>query len=330
MAKSVRLSDIAEKMGVSTVTVSNALTKDKGVGLELKKKILETAEEMGYRFPQKEGRKSHNIGVLVSEIYMENFVSFYWSVYQELSKVATSNASFIFVEVITKEKEANLELPLFITEKKAEGIIILGELGAAYLELLNKCSEVPLQYLDFYRRDKKDRVDALISNNYYGSYFLTNYLIDKGFKEIGFLGSVKATCSIIDRYFGYQRAMFEAGLEVKSEWIIPDRDEMGQISFQIPKTLPKALVCNCDMMAAHFVRALRERGVKVPQDISLVGYDDYIVPGLLDFGLTTYSVNREELAKTSIATMIKRIEGDTKDCINKIIDGSLIERESVR
>ena len=91
--KAVRLSDIAEKLGVSTVTVSNALANQRGVSEELREKIKEMASEMGYHAPgtQIMAKTAVNIGVLVQERYLGNGSSFYWRLYQELATACAAN-----------------------------------------------------------------------------------------------------------------------------------------------------------------------------------------------------------------------------------------------
>ena len=98
MAKAVKLADIAEQVGVSTVTVSKALTGQKGVSEEMREKIKNLAEELGYRSPSETKRQSaekqYNIGVLIQEVYLDKYDSFYWKMYQEVNKKAVSRKYF--------------------------------------------------------------------------------------------------------------------------------------------------------------------------------------------------------------------------------------------
>ena len=98
MAKAVKLADIAEQVGVSTVTVSKALSGQKGVSEEMREKIKNLAEELGYRSPSETKRQSaekqYNIGVLIQEVYLDKYDSFYWKMYQEVNKRAVSRGCF--------------------------------------------------------------------------------------------------------------------------------------------------------------------------------------------------------------------------------------------
>ena len=116
MKKTVRLSDIAEKLQVSTVTVSNALAGQKGVSEELRARIKQVAAEMGYQTRGSSGgngKKILNIGVIIGEKYLGPYPSYYWKVYQELSLIAGLHSCVILFEVLRHEREDALQLPLF-------------------------------------------------------------------------------------------------------------------------------------------------------------------------------------------------------------------------
>ena len=333
MAKEVRMADIAKRLGVSTVTVSKALSGQKGVSEEVRAKIKDLAEELGYKSvasTKKEAKKSYNIGVLVEEIYIERYASFYWEFYQKINTSASKENCFVLLEVLPVEDEKNLVEPKILQESKIDGLMILGRVPTEYLAMLKKKSKVPVVYMDFY--DQKIKGDSVISNSFYGAYHITNYLLELGHRKIGFVGTVMATESIMDRYLGYQKAMVEHGETVKEEWVIEDREKQVYLYEQLPlpKELPTAFVCNSDLSASRLIRSLRECGLQVPQDISVVGYDDYLYPGLCDVGITTYSVDMERMAKLGIDILIERINGGQKRFGMQVVEGELVVRESAR
>lgn len=95
-------------------------------------------------------------------------------------------------------------------------------------------------------------------------------------------------------------AMLEHRLIVKPEWVVEDRDtKTGKIDIDCNKLIvadmPTAYVCNCDLTASHVIKCLQENGYSVPRDVSVVGYDNYLYPGLYDIGITTYEVDPESL-----------------------------------
>lgn len=333
MPKAVKMADIAKRLGVSTVTVSKALNGQKGVSEELRERIKAVADELGYRPPSASlsvDRPSLTIGVLISETYVGKYETFYWEFYQKIITAAARKNCFVLLEVLSLEAERaepNLNL---LRENKIEGLMVLGGLRSGYLTALKKSCQVPVIYMDFYSDTAGE--DCIISNNFYGSYIMTNYLFSHGHKEIAYVGTLLATDSITDRYLGYLKSMMEHGEEVKKEWVIPDRDEPRKCFDQItlPETLPTAFVCNCDQTASMVVRALEERGVAVPEQVSVVGYDDYLHPGLCSVELTTYAVDMAQMAQHGVELLVNKVCGREYCAGIQVVEGRLVERASVR
>ena len=336
MAKAVKLADIAERLSVSTVTVSKALSGQKGVSEEMREKIKSLADEMGYKQPSARKSqnigKNYNIGVLISSRYMDKYDSFYWQMYQQVATKAVSKGCFTLMEAVGEKEEKNGSVPILIQEQKADSLIIIGRMQDEYLKVLNRKANVPILYLDFCTEDRK--ADAVISDSYYGAYRLTNYLFDMGHRKIGYVGTILSTGSITDRYFGYMKSMMEHGEKIKDEWLLEDRDKETVIIdaeryMKLPEDMPTAFVCNSDLTASYFIRKLRQNGYRVPEDVSVVGYDNYLYPGLCDVPLTTYEVDIKEMARRAINMMIKKLNGENYRQGVSIVEGHLVIRESV-
>ena len=228
-------------------------------------------------------------------------------------------------------REKELEEPKLVQGNKIDGLLILGSIRTEYLRMLKKKCRVPVVYMDFY--DKQLQGDCVISNSFYGAYGLTNYLFQMGHEKIGFVGTVLSTESIMDRYLGYHKSLMEHGVQEREDWILRDREENSVYCFDsipLPEELPTAFVCNSDLTASRMVRSLREAGYRVPEDVSLVGYDDWLYPGLCDVPITTYSVNMTKMAENGIDILVRRIGGDDSRCNMQIVEGELVFRESVR
>lgn len=336
MAKAVKLSDIAERVGVSTVTVSKALSGQKGVSEEVREKIHSIAEELGYQQPsaarKSQNHKNFNIGILISERFLVKYESFYWQMYQAVATRATAEECFTMLEIIGKAEEENGRMPKLVQERKVDGIIVIGKMMDVYLQHLNTEAGIPVIYLDYY--NGREASDSVISNSYYGTYELTYYLYRMGHRKIAYVGTLLATESITDRYFGYQKALLELGLEQKKEWVLDDRHiETGEIDtvnmLQIPKDMPTAFVCNCDQTASFLIKKLKDNGYRVPEDISVVGFDNYLYPGLSDIQITTYEVDLEEMARRAIHNMISKISNENYKPGIHIVEGHMVLKESV-
>ena len=335
MAKNVTMRDIAKKVGVSTVTVSKALTDKDGVGSELRAVIKATAEEMGYTYSGigdgfRRGR-SYNIGVIVEEHYVDNSTTvfpFYMKMYNSINKQMSQFHYSVIMEAITSKMLAEHRMPDIVTERKVDGVIVLGQMKSDYLKVLRE-NKLPVVYLDFY--DRTMEVPSVINDNMYGTYMLTNYLVAMGHKKIAYVGSIDATASILDRYLGYYRSLLTHQLNMPDDYIIPDRDDEGYcIDLQMPKEMPTAFVCNCDGTANLLMKLLISRGYRIPQDISVVGFDNYSAE--FDYNLpklTTIEVNIEEMTKNAVEMIIRLLKGEENLGGRKVISGKLIIRDSV-
>ena len=117
--------------------------------------------------------------------------------------------------------------------------------------------------------------------------------------------------------------------------MIDDRDPEtgrsdGDFAHKLPKQMPTAFVCNNDVAAAMLVNRLEQEGYRVPEDISVVGYDNYQPPGLCDIRITTYEVDMPEMARQAIAIMIRKISGEPYKRGETIVSGRIIYKESVK
>ena len=330
MAKPVRMADIAEKLEISVVSVSKALAGKPGVSEEMRAKVVALAKQMGY-----EGTKVHselagtgNIGVLVSDrFFAEN--AFYTSLYRSLVLKSGSSGFTCMAEIVTPEAERGCVLPSLITGRKVDGIIFMGNLTPAYLRQV-EAAGLPCLMLDFQLPGRAS--DCVVSDNLEGGYLLTEHLLSTGRRSIGFVGSIRATSSIMDRYLGYQKALRLAGLTPREDWLLEDRDGDGLfIPLQLPETLPEAFLCSCDEVAYNLVESLRRIGRRVPEDVAVCGYDDFRFATLCQPPLTTYRVNVDQMAAAVVSWLARRIrQEDAMAPMMWTVPGRLVTRESTR
>lgn len=327
MAKAVRMADIAQKLGISTVSVSKGLAGKDGVSEEMRARIIATAKEMGYQPTTR--AQSHTggetIGILIADRFFTS-LSFYSNLYRLVLRYAAEQNITVLVEIVLPQAERSCSLPNFISHQRIDGLIFMGEIDRRYISTVVQC-DIPYILLDFY--DDATAADCVLSDNVSGSYTLTEHLIKTGRRSIGFVGSVLATSSIMDRYLGYCKALLRAGLPVRDDWRIEDRDERGRfIPFNLPLDMPEAFVCNCDAVAYNLVEALRRKGYSIPQDIAVVGYDDYHYPTLCVPQLTSYRVDMEAMAKAAVEQLRRKMAHKSVIAPTIIVPGKLVRRES--
>ncbi|MCR5669437.1 MAG: LacI family DNA-binding transcriptional regulator [Butyrivibrio sp.] len=337
MAKSVRLKDIADRIGVSTVTVSKALSGQKGMSETMREKIHTLANEMGYvpSVSRKVGddTKSYTIGVLIAERYISEYSTFYNRMHQQVSQIAMDKGCFTMLEVISEDNEKNCAVPKLILDEKVDGLIVIGRLSEKYLKTVKMAKGIPMVYLDFCNHSGDE--DAVISDSFNGAYYLTCYLINKGHKKIAFVGTVLASGAITDRYFGYRKALLEHGYPFREDWIIQDRDPAvgkldGNKYFKLPDEMPTAFVCCNDITASVLIKKLNEKGYRVPEDVSVVGFDNCLFPGLCDIKITTFGVDTYEMGRNAILNLIRKISGERYRQGIMILEGHIVEGESVK
>lgn len=337
--KKVRLSDIADKLNISTVTVSKALADKEGVGEELREKIKEVAVQLGYRIRTTSSIKKNtgsfgtgNIGILIPSRFFSPNVSYYWHIFNTLSSELLSRNYYSIMELLTNEDEAALELPRIIKDKKVDGLIILGQTDVNYLTALNKVFPNFI-LLDFYTT--QFQTDSVSNDDYHCSYLMTNYVISKGHTKLRFVGNFGATTSISDRYMGFQKAMLEHGLTTKISDIINDRDENGiflkdKIHLPSAKDMPTAFICNNDETAALVITELAKKGIRVPEDVSVTGFDNYLPQKNSPVELTTVFIKPEDTAKTAADLILNKISGSPYIKGRHLVSGSLVIRNSVK
>ncbi len=307
MAKNVVMKDVADAVGVSVVSVSKAISGKEGLSEEMRRKILRTAREMGY-IPDVQSNDDFNdnitIGILVADRFFEDN-SFYTDMYRRLLLKCSRNGYTCILEIITKSAENSLVLANLISDKKVDGVIMMGQFSAKYVQLITKQS-LPYMLLDFY--DELHFRDSVVSDGTFGTFKLTTDLIKNGCKKLKFVGNIFATGSIMDRYLGFCKAILCAGYSISDDMIINDRDlDSTPIEILIPEELPDAFVCNCDFTAYNLIKTLKAKGIEVPNDVSVVGFDNSQYATLGDLSIQTFEVNISDMTDSVIKQIVKKI-----------------------
>lgn len=330
--KAVTMSDIAKAMNVSTVTVSKALGDRDGVSAELRERIKQKATEMGYRVHAgSHGTKdglTYNIGIIVAKHFISDASSFYWIVYRYIVELLQKQNYYGMLEVVNDHNGME-EIPNSVLDHKVDGLIVLGQLSDDYIGKLIS-HQLPTVFLDFY--GSREDADAVLSDNFYGAYMLTSHLIENGHRRIGFLGSISSTSSIQDRYLGYYKALLENRIPLRQDWVIGDRSNESDIfpEFTLPNDMPTAFVCNCDETAYKLVNQLKNSGYSIPDDISVVGYDNHIYSTICNPRLTTIDVNSRVMSTEAVDIILHKIRDGNYRRGRTLVTGKLVRRESVK
>jgi LacI family transcriptional regulator len=322
---------IADLLNVSTVTVSKALNGKEGVSRDVREQIARTAKDLGYR-PNPSAKavkdgKSSDIGIVIADHFLGDS-TFYASLYKRLVQQLTQMGYYGILEVLSNADEEGNTLPSLVESGKVDALVVVGQIRKAYIQRLVQV-RIPYLFLDFY--DEHTGVEAIVSDGIHGTYLLTNHLIQQGHREIGYIGDIRATSSIMDRYLGYTKSLLEHGLPIDAAWTLTDRDDHGRFTdVLLPDRLPSAFVCNCDETAYRLIQQLARRGVSVPGQVSIVGFDDYLGSTLCDPPLTTFRVNQHNMAKMAAEEIVQKVQGRSRKNGRIVIEGEIVYRNSVR
>ena len=184
-------------------------------------------------------------------------------------------------------------------------------------------------FLDFY--DDAIAGDSVLSDNTSGGYQMTQHLIaDRPHTRIGFVGSIQATSSIMDRYLGYCRALLMRRHRAPARLAAggPRPRRPGGSRCTLPREMPDAFVCNCDEVAFNLVERLKREGYEIPRDIAVTGYDDYRFSTISRPQLTSYRIDVEGMAAAVVAQLRRKLNGKAPLAPTTLVPGAFVRRES--
>lgn len=330
MAKKVTMQDIADELGITKVSVSKAINNQPGISDSLRDQIVLTAKQLGYsKTKRTDEAPVYNLALICPKRFFLDDESFYTSIYYYINRFCMERNFSLSCFVVGRTDELAGNVPSQFLTEKFDGLFISGEFKLNFLKQFDNfpCAKIAI---DFYHPDLQ--MDSVVVDNFFAGFDVTNYLIQKGHKNIGFVGDIHSTSSICDRYFGYLKALSLHSLPIRHEWHISNSDQMtGQYSPDsiLPEKLPTAFVCHCDKSALVLTQQLRNRGIAVPEQISTLSFDNTSVCELLTPRLTSVEINRKGIAESAIKQMIVRIEHPEAPFQKIYLDSHLVERDSV-
>ncbi|BCS89804.1 substrate-binding domain-containing protein [Pseudodesulfovibrio sediminis] len=328
------IKDVAKLAGVSTSTVSHVLNGTRFVREETCERVENAVRELSYR-PSSIARslkvqQTKTLGMLVTA----SRNPFFAEVVHGVERQCYKRGYTLFLcntEGDVQRMEANLDA---LEEKRVDGMLLLcGEVNNDIITLLEAERSVPIVVFDW--GPQSDTVDRIYDNSPHGSRLATEYLINMGHTAIGCVTGPRGRRSAEERLAGFRETMRAAGLPVREEWIVEgDYECEGGVNainqlHALPEMPTALFVCN-DMMAIGLISRAAQLGLHVPQDLSLIGYDDIYIAGYTSPLLTTIHQPKEEIAAMAVDTLIDRLVSKRAKGKMIKIEPSLVERNSVR
>lgn len=329
--KRVTMADIARELGISKNAVSLALRGKEGIGDSLRQRILDTAAAMQYEGFQQPKVNGCILALIPRRLATVESGMFYQQVSFHMEAYAQSQGFQLIISSVSEEEEENTRPPALLDSITCVGLMTIGNLSMPYCRMI---SGLGLRYVmvDQYYDDLI--TSSVTTANTAAAYQLTKYLIEKGHTNIQYFGTRFRTASLNDRWAGYCRAMGECGLTVLKNSFITTQDLstrnepmlIGQAFDQLEEK-PTAIVCGHDNTAKDVIGVLAARGLRCPEDISIVGFDNIQKPDVLALNLTTYHTPKANIAHMAIDLFL-----DTENALPRKVSifGEIIYRGSVR
>ena len=327
----ITLKDIAKKAKVSTSTVCRALQDSFDIGDETKQKIKKIAEESGYK-PNLLARslrlmKSNVIGVIVPD----NSNPYFASMIKGIEEFARAKGFIVVVINTNENSEEEIEAITTLSTFQVAGLLAAPIDPANYSNI-----KEPLIFLsrgDF-REDEK-KYSYIIDDDVEGAYLATMHLLDKGLKNIYYIAASKDSVVTKKRLEGYNKALLQKGLQQDEGKVIYGNLSMydgykaaASISYKdIP---PIGIFCNSDFVAIGAIKGVKEAGLTIPDQVSVIGYDDIEMVSYMDIPLTTIKQAKSDLGVWATEVLIDRINNQSKNKMKfqKILQPELIVRKT--
>jgi DNA-binding LacI/PurR family transcriptional regulator len=327
---SVSIKDIAKAAGVSHSTVSRALADSPLVAEETKRRVRRLAKEMGYS-PSAIARglvtkRTYTVGLVVTTI-ADPFVA---EVVGGIEETALDNGYSVILCDSNAEPQREITAVRTLREKRVDGIIVTASrVGNLYLPLLEEV-EVPIVLVN--NQQEGRYVYSVATDNVHGGEMAINHLLELGHRRIGYIAVPEKTSSSLERLKGYKRALQAHEIEVTDSLISsgngwPDGGESGMRQLLALSSPPTAVFCYNDMTAVGAIAEAKRMGFRVPQDISVVGFDDIAFAAYLDPPLTTVAQRKYDMGQIAMEMLLDILAGE--DAVSDInLHGRLVVRRS--
>jgi len=322
------IADVARKAQVSVSSVSRVLNQDTTVSSGIRSQVERAVADLHYeriRKTPRDRRKLFALGVIVPEI--EN--PYFLQLLKGIEGVARRHACNLILSDSENKLEYEQEQVRQLREKGVDGLIVIpcSSYDHSVLEVIEE--GYPCVLLDRYLIGKP--TNSVTCDDRYGVYQAIKYLIALGHREIVYIDGPRGISVQRDRFEGYKRAFAEAELEMRKQRVIQGDYGMNSASAAMSALLERdreftAVFASNDMMAFGALKALSDRGLRVPEDVSLMGYDD--IPLSSAIGLTTVYQPSFEMGKAATILLFDLMHERIRTQQHVVLMPSLVIRES--
>jgi LacI family transcriptional regulator len=325
------MGDVAERAGVSKTTVSHVINNTRFVEEETRQRVLEAIAELGYR-PSVLARslttkRTQTVGVIVSDVSNHFFAEVLSGIEDVL--MPENYALLVCNTAEILEREAHyLDL---LMRQRVDGIIAAATSQRWEVLTEAEVQNMPVVFVDRIFEGLDGPFVGVDNRN--GAYLGTKHLIEYGHRRIGVLAGFQRLSTMRERLVGFRQALQEHDIPLPEEWVITSplsieggRDALRQL-WSLPEH-PSAVFVNNNLLALGTLRALKELGLRCPEDISVVGFDDHPWAAVSDPPLTVVRQPARQLGQAAAQMVLALIDGEQPPASRVILDCELVLRQS--
>jgi LacI family transcriptional regulator len=331
LAHSITMADVAREAGVSLMTVSRVVNKKGEVSQATRRRVQAVIEKLGYR-PSSIARglvtkRTSAVGLVVPD----NANPFFSELARGAERVAYGRGYSVFLCNTDEDPERELAVLRSLEEKRVDGVILCSS-RLDESTLREALSRHPASVL-FNRRLVEDGVGLVLVDDRAGGWMVTTHLLSTGHRAVGLLAGPAVSYSGWQRSEGYGAVLAEWGIARRPEWTrhcSPTVEGGDQAARELLAACPgvTAICCFNDLVAVGALRACAGRGLSVPDDLAIVGFDDIPLAGLVTPSLTTCRVSRTELGGQAMRLLLAEMSGCLDECGEVIVCPELVVRDS--
>jgi LacI family transcriptional regulator len=330
------IKDVAKKASVSIATVSFVINNSKRVSPDTKNRIQKAIKALNYH-PSNSAvslvsGKTGNIGFILTDDHFLRTEPFYTRIFLGTEFEARNAGYYILLTSISSEFGKNDALPRFILNKSVDGVIVAGKIPQNLIERMTPYN-LPTVFIDYI--PSQNCCPLVLIDNIQGGLLATNHLIELGHKNIAFIAGDIEHPSLSDRLVGYKQALTNAKIPIKNNLIATDAKYPDRVNgynsakkiFSKNKNISAVFACN-DAMAIGALRYLKDNSYKIPDDVSVIGFDDVEADLMFSPPLTTIRVPKIEMGVEALKLMVNTLRNKKSLSKKILVPVELIERAS--
>lgn len=328
--------ELAKILNVSPATISMVFNNKPGISAATKKKVFEAAEKYGYTFSKPAAAPSKS-GIIQLVNWKKHGkvcgdTPFFSQVTEGITQECARQNYTLNISYFYENQEIDAQIDT-LKSTDCLGILLMAtEMDKADFNLFENF-QIPIVVLDCYYDELE--YDCVLINNIQGAFNATNYLIHSGHKNVGYLRSSIGISNFNERADGYYKALRQSGIDTSHPYvhaISPTSEggynDMMEILSSHP-VLADAYFADNDIIAAAAMKAFRDNGYSLPEDISIVGFDDMPLCDMMVPSLTTMRVRKRELGAAAVQRLIERQRNPRLEYLKMSMATKLIKRDSV-